>query len=247
MKCEFCGGNLDLEAEVCPHCGQLNRQAKQHVEDMKRYQGAFADTQKDVYTTVRRYSDITVRAILIAVLVIVLMIIMAVNANSYRIWRGAVKAQNRLQKNTVVAAMDKYLENEDFLGFADYCYDKEIDGYEDGFEEYYYICSTAKSYQSLYTELVRRAFPMESYGDSYEWLGDSLDYFYQSVQRADAEYTYLAADMALTERYLGEMEEQVQALLITYCDLTEEEAAGLREMSKSERSLLIERRMRDAE
>ena len=235
-----------MEAEVCPHCGQINRQAKQHVEDMKRYQGAFADTQKDVYTTVRKYSDITVRVIIIAVLVVILAILMLVKANSFSIWLEATRAQNNMRKDTHRAIMDEFLENEDFLGFADYCNDKMIDEFTDGFEDYYYICSTAYHFQQVYTELVNRAFPLES--DVYidEWLGETLEYYYQSVKRADTERPFVE-DMTLTKKYLQEMEEQLQALLITYCHLTEEEAAGLKEMSKSERSLLIERRLSNVE
>lgn len=201
--------------------GQINRQAKQHVE------------------------DITVRVIIIAVLVVILSILMLVKANSFNIWLEATRVQNSMRKDTHRAVMDEYLENEDFLGFAKYCYDKEIDGNVDGFEDYYYICSTAEHFQQIYTELIKRAFPMESDSYSGEWLGETLEYYYQSVKWAETEYPAVE-DMTLTKKYLQEMEEQLQALLITYCHLTEEEAAGLREMSKSERSLLIERRLSNA-
>lgn len=189
--------------------------------------------------------DIKVRVILIAVLGIILAILMVVKSNSFNIWLGVTKAHNSMQKNTYRVVMDEYLENEDFLGFADYCDDKDIEGYEDGFEDYYYICSAARSYQRMCTELVERAFPMK--GDVYhdEWLGETLEYYYQSVKLADTEYPAVE-DMTLTKKYLQEMEEQLQALLITYCHLTEEEAASLKEMSKSERSLLIERRLSNA-
>ena len=40
MRCEYCGGNISLEAEECPYCGAPNKHAKQHAKDMKKYHSA---------------------------------------------------------------------------------------------------------------------------------------------------------------------------------------------------------------
>ena len=59
MKCEHCGGNLTLEMLACPYCGKENPHAKQHIRDMKKYQGDFSDTRSEVYSVVNKYSGIT--------------------------------------------------------------------------------------------------------------------------------------------------------------------------------------------
>ena len=66
MKCEFCGGTLSLEEEYCPHCGQANKHAKQHIKDMRHYQGKFENTEKYVRNKATTYSEVSVRAIIIA-------------------------------------------------------------------------------------------------------------------------------------------------------------------------------------
>ena len=60
MKCEFCNGNMSLEDLHCPHCGQINKHAQQHIRDMQRYQGEFNETKEDVITVTQKYSLVKV-------------------------------------------------------------------------------------------------------------------------------------------------------------------------------------------
>ena len=52
-------------------------------------------------------------------------------------------------------------------------------------------------------------------------------------------YCYVEPNHELYE-YILEMEEQMHALLITYCNLTQEQVENLRNMSKAEITLLIQ-------
>ena len=45
MKCPYCGSPLDLDDNFCSHCGKLNEQVRQHVNDMNRYQSEFMKQQ----------------------------------------------------------------------------------------------------------------------------------------------------------------------------------------------------------
>ena len=35
MKCPYCGSPLDLDDNFCSHCGKLNEQVRQHVEQAR--------------------------------------------------------------------------------------------------------------------------------------------------------------------------------------------------------------------
>ena len=37
MKCKYCGYNISLEEEYCPHCGNKNEEAAKHIADMEQY------------------------------------------------------------------------------------------------------------------------------------------------------------------------------------------------------------------
>ena len=90
MKCKHCGGNLSLEDAFCPHCGQPNEDARQHVADMERYQDNFEDTREDVYTVTRKFSGMTARAVIIAGLTVLFLVIFLMSENWWSIRRSVI-------------------------------------------------------------------------------------------------------------------------------------------------------------
>ena len=45
MKCQYCGTNLGLEDEKCPHCGKINTFAAKYVEEIKEYKEDLNNTR----------------------------------------------------------------------------------------------------------------------------------------------------------------------------------------------------------
>ena len=88
MKCPYCGGNLSLEDETCPHCGRLNEQALQHVKGMKHYKGEFEHTKKHVYIATNRYTKVVVRVVIIALLFFVIIVLHNLGERCYSIVRS---------------------------------------------------------------------------------------------------------------------------------------------------------------
>ena len=48
MKCKFCGSNLGIEDEFCPHCGKPNDQFEGNRAEMKEYKEEFEKTKEEV-------------------------------------------------------------------------------------------------------------------------------------------------------------------------------------------------------
>ena len=48
MKCQCCGGNLNIEDKFCPQCGILNPFAVKHQEEMERYEDDYRQTKEDM-------------------------------------------------------------------------------------------------------------------------------------------------------------------------------------------------------
>lgn len=74
MKCESCGGNLTLEDVVCPYCEAVNPHAIEHIRQMKRYQKDYEGTKEQVYDVTKRYVSVSVRIIVIAVLIVLIIL-----------------------------------------------------------------------------------------------------------------------------------------------------------------------------
>ncbi len=252
MKCENCGGNLSLEELVCPHCGTINKHAQQHVHDMNRFKGDYEDTKSNVYKVTRNYAGITVRAAIIAGLVILTVVFGVIASESYSIHRAIKEGRAERNVKATCAILDGYLEEEDYLGFSTYVYVNCIDTYDSSFEKYAPIERAASQYSYAYQYLMQLHESLQK-NDEYdtperylEMLCDQLNYFYDGLDLEEYSY-YKGAVCEENRQILERMEETLQILLRTYCGLTEEEAASLKSLSTAKRMVLLEERCGYAE
>ena len=244
MKCEHCGGNLTLETLVCPYCGKENPHAKQHISDMKKYQGAFADTKTDVYSVVNRYSGITVRAVIIVILLIAIIVAGIVCSESYSIKRNMEQSNSAKHTAEYMAIMDAYLAEEDYLSLKAFCEAHYIDGYDDAYTKYRPVISLANQYSVICYYLMgfATAEDREEQERILGYMSDPLEYFYKYMDMDEYRY-YEDAVCEENERYLQQMEENLQVLFRTYFGLSAEEAAGFGELSHAKKMVLIEEKL----
>lgn len=242
MKCEFCGGSLSLEAEYCPCCGQINKHAQQHIRDMKRYHGEFEDTKKGIYSVARKYSEVAVRFIIIGILAVLIIVMLILNVNVYSIRRSFKQWDAKRHVKEYSEILDGYLEEEQYRDFIVFCEDKYIEGYyEDGeYDEYHPIIRAVSYYLQMKDSLMQLMIADEEQKSMYvDRLCDDMSYFYEVVDRAASPFYYEEVSEE-TGEVLDALEGTVQAMLCTYCGLTQEEALSLRELSEAKRTVLIE-------
>ncbi len=238
MKCEFCGGDLSLEAANCPYCGQVNKHARQHIKDMKRYRREFEKTKKGVYSATQKYSQFTAKIVIAAVMVVVIGILWYLYEQAYSIhwdWKQANAKRNEKEYSEL---LDQYLEEERFWEFYNF-YDEERITYEyssDSYGDYRYLCTVVDYYNHFTEEMMVYASGAE---DSVEYLCSYLNHFYEysvyEEEKEDNRQENLDA--------LATMHKDVVQMLCTYCNLTPEEAASLKSMSEAKRTVMIEERM----
>jgi len=244
MKCEHCGSNLTLEMLSCPYCGKENPHAKQHINDMKKYQGDFSETRSDVYSVVNRYSGIAVRAVIIVILLVAIMAAGFVCSESYSIKRNLEQANSAKHVTEYMEIMDAYLAEEDYLSFRAFCEAHYIDGYEDSYTKYRPVISAATQYSIICYYLMgfATAEDMEEQERILGYMSDSLEYFYKYLDIDEFRY-YEGAVCEENELILQRMEDSLQVLFRTYFGLSAEEAATFGELSHAKRMVLIEERL----
>lgn len=249
MKCEFCGGNLHLEELHCPHCGKINAHAQQHIRDMQKYRGEFQEARTNIYTVSKRYGQITVRAIIIVLLLIIFVAGFIVLPQTYSIVRKWEQNKAQRHKGEYMKQIETYIEEEDFLALAyffqehylDYSYDHK------DYEIYQPVILAANRYELVYFSVMRLPFA-EAEGLEYElkFLGDNIGEFYKYADRDYYDDYYVEFNEDKCGKALDTMNLYVEKLLQVYCNLTQEEAAGLKELSNAKRMVLIEEKMADA-
>lgn len=246
MKCNYCGGNLSLETEVCPYCGRPNEQAQKHVRAMKSYRSAFERTKRGVEDSTQRYTGATIRVVMIAVLFIVIIAAFLIGGNAYEFRHMWI--QNRAEKNAseYMEIMDRYLEEENFLAFNAFCNENYIYAYDNAYEKYAPVERVSQIYCYVYTDIMKVACPPE-YQDMesiLESLVESLDYFYGSLNMEDYLY-YEGADNEQNRQALQTMEQNVTLMLQTYCGLSKEDAEDFKEQTKARRAVMLEEAVND--
>lgn len=253
MHCENCGGNLSLEELTCPHCGSINKHAQQHVYDMNRYQGAFENTQTNVYTVTQKYAGITVRAAIITILLLLIVVFAVIGSLDYEIERGIREGKAKRSYHKYTAIMDEYLAEEDYIAFHAFCETNGVEAYDTDYEEYYQIIRVCYNYRNIYEAIFEgRSNMLQKYADektlenAIDRIAESLSYFYDTVDVENYKY-YEGVDAPEKQAIVNDIVDKVEVLLQTYCGLTAEEAEQLATLSDAKRRVLLEERMLNAE
>lgn len=241
MKCKYCGGVLTLEDAQCPYCGKTNEQARQHIEAMNHYHGEFENTKKKVHFIVGEYTQITVRVVILAILIIFVVAGLIVKGKAYSIRRTFIKQNAKQHVTEYTKLLERYMEEENYQAFLAFCDANYIASYEDSFQQFYPVKRAAQSYCNVYTSVMNAVFltDFETLGQTAKRLSEDLDYFYDCIDR-DKYIYYDAAEIEENVKAMNTMEYNVTLLLSTYCNLSDEQAKSISGLSSAKRAVLIE-------
>lgn len=243
MKCEFCYGTLTLEDEYCPCCGKPNAAAKQHIEDMKHYKGEFESTRKYVKEKTGFFSQITVRVVIIAVLIVLIIGALVLMNSAWNIIRGMKRSYAEEHSREYIAIMDRYLEERDYSAYYEFCSANNIRFYEsEPFAKYEKLQLPISYYVAIFESLQRySAYDPETFRvEQMRSLMDSVNGFYSRFNKRNDRESWEKDDRTLFLQVIETMEQELRSYLVVYCDFTQEEADGLAEMTDARRAVLFE-------
>lgn len=245
MKCDYCGGSLSLEHEYCPHCGRPNPHALQHIEDMRHYKGEFERTKKYVYDKTKTYTQVVVRMIILAALVILSVGLFVLADNAYSLLRDWERNKSAKKFNEYSQILDDYLEEENFRAFVSFCEARNLEAYQSAYEaKYQKVIWVSRYYVYLMDYLSDYAFPKRhTTQQQAKWVADEMEYFYRYLDQAPISYDVEVVEDPIVTQALDKMEKNVRQFLIVYCGFTGEEAQSMREMSSARRQLLLEEKL----
>lgn len=246
MKCENCGGNLTLEDVVCPHCEAVNPHAIEHIREMKRYQKDYEGTKEQVYDVTKRYVSVSVRIIVIAVLIVLIILCGILSDEGYSIHHKMNLAKSERNYEEYTAVIEEYLEDGEYNALYSFLEAHYITNSYEIYEEYRPVIRAVTQYSFFYNDVIRVIYPyseesLKTYPSRIE--GD-LASFYKLY---DEEHYINVYDNPKHKEDILKMEKQMNAMLVAYCGLTMEEAEGLKNMTQAERMSLLEERLLNEE
>lgn len=246
MKCKYCGGPLSLEDEYCPHCGALNQEARQHIEEMKKYNRAFHRTKTRVMDETGRQSRRHGRVLVLVLLIVFNVLLLAGHGAIYDLgywWKSVqvdLHTEKYAEKLSELEAGGNYRELKDYY--------REHNLYmSDGLREFNAVDYGAQHYTAIYESIMWLSdFSVEEVyyteGELVERLAENVFWFYEELAREEDGY-HPEQFAGSHKEALADMEARVRALLETYCAMTKEDLERLPQMTSQEMMLLIGRRI----
>jgi len=244
LKCPYCGAPLDLEDNFCSHCGKLNEQVKQHVDDMNRFKTEFSETKEEVYQTTKRYTAATVRIVIIALLVILNVAIAVVGSRYYSFERMLGEADSERNFTKYSAILDSYLEEGNYHAFYNFMMSKDVPTYDSAYEQYSQIENLASQYIYIY-EYIMKAYLIEDSNQREslcKYTADTLEYFYENLDMERYSY-YENYDREENLKGIAGLKEKVEMLLVTYGGISPEDAALFETYTSAKRAMILEEGM----
>lgn len=246
MKCNNCGAPIQMNQKFCPNCGSPNVEFKKHIDDMEQYNKKFNSTRSKVIGNskwfVKYIAPIT--ALVISVIALALVVIGNYQGIGYDMGRNKQQKYYDSHNDELQTRLRKLLEEGEYttLYILDSNGDCILKDSEDKYawNSFYMV---AGDYTSLRKGIIAM---MEKDNSSY--YGSE---YMNTISRAVSDMEYdvdrsLNASYRSTSeesvKYIKDMYEKSHELLKAYCNLTDEDIAGLADMSQADILTLITRR-----
>ena len=242
MKCKYCGGEVGLEENFCPYCGKPNEQALRHHRDMADYRQRYEETETAVVGKARHYAQIIPRVIVILILMIAAAVMAWVSENVYAIPEEMRRHAAEKHPETVMAELDGYLEDRDYLSFSSCFTYNGLRTYGTAFADYSDVEWCAEDY-SFFVQQMEKLF---LHRDHEKWvkadsdidirrLCDALDDFEDIYARAQRN-----TQKPLHQAAMNDMKENVRDMLRVYLGIREEEMEEFLALSDIRKAARIE-------
>ncbi|MCR5799916.1 MAG: zinc ribbon domain-containing protein [Lachnospiraceae bacterium] len=151
MKCANCGAQIDMNSEVCPHCGTPIKQFEKHRKDMRFYNRAFWRTRDTVVEENKNFSGLMARITIVVVMILIIIVLFALAGEAYSIKRHRIMKQiaaNPEPYMQQIFDMEKDLQFEELYQFSERNQITSLNG-DDNFAQFYAVCSMASDYHYI--------------------------------------------------------------------------------------------------
>ncbi len=242
MKCQYCGGNLGLESEVCPFCGRENPKAEKYISTKKSYQKAFDETEKIVKKKVKLNAR-TGRLLFIALMAVVVLVMTTVDSQyddaATRIKNREKKIDRFVDKNidSMLAKVQEMERNREYLAMEYYVLNYRLRGREE-FSDYTRVFTAAISYEDVFAHILNIASGFDYYGNkgAVDWCNELAYSITSWNQYVGGAFWHDASDspMHLNEHgaFMADCRAAVQDMVQVYFKLTDQQADAMWSMKK---------------
>ena len=134
VNCKKCGAPLSLDQVKCPYCGEVNEEAREHLEKLAKLDKDYKKTKQEVMTEVKKTKKGYNLLVILVMLLIANMLMIPVWGASYDIAEKIAVSNQPISE--VKEELSRLLEDRDYPAFVA-CYDRNEINYNEDFEDDY--------------------------------------------------------------------------------------------------------------
>ena len=242
MKCEYCASDLSIEYEKCPYCNAPNPFYEAHRKDMKAYAQKYEATRRQVEEKTNRFAQKTV---MITVICILLVLDFAAVILCTNIWEINYERYNRsnIKHASKYMAIAQELEDQgDYMGLYALLDSRYSYSSNNPMNEYSQVSFAVNAYVSIVNQF-GYAIDGSFYGNEKEFakkINDDLDKLYENIKQFDNN-NFNSEKYSLKHKQTVEgMLDECYVLFEAYLGLDKDTLDSLRELSYSNRQLILE-------
>lgn len=238
MKCQYCGYNLGIEDEFCPHCGKENSQVAKHVADMKQFKEDYEETKDTVIKKSRKFNERTSRALILAFML--LLVAGLVLATRYyadfdaRQKRNEKKHAENIEKNKedMAKTLGEMEAHREYLALYYYDINHEL-SHNEYFNDYTRVFTAAAEYEEIYSDIISIVDGNNDNGrkTKKDWCNDIALYINNWNAYAEGEFWHDAPDSPMHAgehgAFIADCKKEIQDMVQVYFELTDEQAEGM--------------------
>ncbi|MCR5357999.1 MAG: hypothetical protein K6E63_11425 [Lachnospiraceae bacterium] len=256
MKCKYCGYNIGLEDERCPHCGNINDEAAKHIADMKQYQEDYEQTKEAVITKTTRFNNRTSRAVIIAIMAAVAAVMLIITGrysdieSREKIKKEKVAKEVEKNRENVTATLKEMEEHREYLAMSYYILNHQLRG-DEHYSDYSRVFTAAISYRSIYDDILNIVDGYKGYEEEgpKEWCDNIAIYISDWNSYVGGEFWDDSPESSMHAgehgAFLSDAKKATQDMVQVYFDLSDEQAASMWTMGRDEISGMLYEKCRD--
>ena len=184
MKCISCGGEIGLNDERCPYCGRILTETAGHRAGMKNYRKRTEKAKQGASKAVSSNMPIVISAVVMVILLTAICIALYVKDNAYTFRSDAMRKESVKKYREYSTEIKKYLEAEDYTGFAAFKEYHNIAEWEAPYDDLKLLWEMADDYNALVSSIESAVM----FGEDADWYNP--DSYIHSIRRAIDEFYY---------------------------------------------------------
>ncbi len=246
MICPKCNSSIGPEELKCPYCGADNPFAATHDENMRKYDKSYRKTKRDVITSAEKTGSLARRAIVLAALIIlsiIMLLIASYNYSDKREYKNleAIKKESYRNADALAEEAEGYLKRGEYMDYYKFLQVHEISNFlPDKMEHMKKVTYVAENYSQCMSDIenmvLRSTDP--DYWDNLDnhifSFSMYIDTFYE-VYEAQSEYE----ENELYRSCMDDMKLEIEIAMKTYFDMDDDELEEFLSMSEAQKGVKL--------